>query len=75
MAEQAVDQQENKEQGPQDLPEELPERVQRVLNVIAAHIGTFYHQKRTGELSFRVKFDEGEIPRKGYSQTIDEDVL
>ena len=69
MAEQ--DQQDNKEQGPQ----ELDPRVQRVLNVIATHIGAFHQQQRTGELTFKVKFEEGEIPTKGYSQIVDEDVL
>lgn len=53
----------------------LDPRVERVINVIALHIGTFHQQGRTGELVFKVKFDEGNIPQKGYSQTIDEDVL
>lgn len=53
----------------------LDPRVERVINVIALHIGTFHQQQRTGELNFSVKFEKGEIPQKGYHQVIDEDVL
>jgi len=61
---------ENQEQTPQ-----LDDRVQRALNVIAYNIGSFHNDGRTGELTFTIRFDKGELPTKGLHQSIREDVL
>jgi len=54
---------------------QLDDRVQRVLNVIAHHIGSFHLDKRTGELTFTILFDEGKLPEKGFIQNVNEKVL
>jgi hypothetical protein len=54
---------------------QLDERVQKVLNVMAMHVGSFHLDGRTGELTFTVLFDEGELLDKGFIQNINEKVV
>lgn len=61
---------ETQEQRPQ-----LDDRVQRVLNVIAYHIGSFHLDGRTGELTFTICFKKGELYEDGFVQNIQEHVL
>lgn len=59
----------------QNEQRQLDERVQKVLNVIAYHIGSFHNDRRKGTLKFEIAFDNGELPEDGFRQTIDESVL
>lgn len=63
------------EETEQQQAPELDDRVQRVLNVIAMHIGSFHTRERTGTLTFNIQFKDGQLPQNGFNQNINEDVL
>lgn len=70
-----MSEQENNQEQQAQSDVSLDETTQRVLNVIAMHMGSFHYNQRTGILTFQIQFNEGVIPANGYRQIVDETVV
>jgi len=50
--------------------QELNERIQQVVNRMAVLVGAYHAQGLSGEMRFRIRFEDGEVTDNGYEEAI-----